>query len=26
MFTKYQIPYTMTTAANESLVSRARCH
>jgi hypothetical protein len=26
MFTKYNIPYTLTTSANESLVSRARCH
>lgn len=26
MFTKYQIPYTVTTSANESLISRARCH
>ena len=26
MFTKYQIPYTLTTSANESLISRARCH
>lgn len=26
MYTKYQIPYSVTTSANESLVSRARCH
>lgn len=26
MFTKYQIPYSVTTSANESLISRARCH
>tara|TARA_Y100000385_G_scaffold288180_1_gene354129 strand:- start:1295 stop:2002 length:708 start_codon:yes stop_codon:yes gene_type:complete len=26
MFTKYNIPYTLTTSANESLISRARCH
>lgn len=26
MFTKYEIPYSITTSANESLVSRARCH
>lgn len=26
MFTKYQVPYSVTTSANESLVSRARCH
>jgi hypothetical protein len=25
-FTKYGIPYSVTTSANESLVSRARCH
>ena len=25
-YTKYQIPYSVTTSANESLVSRARCH
>ena len=25
-FTKYDIPYSVTTSANESLVSRARCH
>ena len=26
MFTKHEIPYSITTSANESLVSRARCH
>lgn len=26
MYTKYDIPYSVTTSANESLVSRARCH
>lgn len=26
MFTKYGIPYSLTTSANESLISRARCH
>ena len=26
MFTKYDIPYSITTSANESLISRARCH
>ena len=26
MFTKYEIPYSLTTSANESLISRARCH
>ena len=26
MYTKYNIPYSVTTSANESLVSRARCH
>ena len=26
MFTKHEIPYSLTTSANESLVSRARCH
>lgn len=26
MYTKYQIPYSVTTSANESLISRARCH
>lgn len=25
-YTKYQIPYSVTTSANESLISRARCH
>ena len=25
-YTKYDIPYSVTTSANESLVSRARCH
>ena len=26
MFTKHEIQYSITTSANESLVSRARCH
>ena len=26
LFTKYGIPYSVTTAANESLIPRARCH
>lgn len=26
LFTKHEIPYTITTSANESLISRARCH
>lgn len=26
LFTKHEIPYSVTTSANESLVSRARCH
>jgi hypothetical protein len=26
MYTKYNIPYSVTTSANESLISRARCH
>ena len=26
IFTKHEIPYSITTSANESLVSRARCH
>ena len=26
MFTKHEIPYSLTTSANESLISRARCH
>ena len=26
MFTKHEIPYSVTTSANESLISRARCH
>lgn len=26
LYTKHQIPYSVTTSANESLVSRARCH
>lgn len=26
MYTKHQIPYSVTTSANESLISRARCH
>ena len=26
MYTKYDIPYSVTTSANESLISRARCH
>ena len=26
LFTKYKIPYSVTTSANESLISRARCH
>ena len=25
-YTKYKIPYSVTTSANESLISRARCH
>ena len=26
MYTKHEIPYSVTTSANESLISRARCH
>lgn len=26
LFTKHEIPYSITTSANESLISRARCH
>lgn len=26
LYTKHQIPYSVTTSANESLISRARCH